>query len=114
MTTLNQQQAARKFMAENFQVNDLEGTVIRAIEQHFPKTILRGSDDERVAIRFLSYLLRFVSRQVKDPLAQGFVGAVYGILNLYGVAGLIAVMRRAQKIAQKTEEKETKTNGVTV
>jgi hypothetical protein len=104
MTELNAQEVARKFMAENFQVNDLEGTIIRAIEQHFPKTVLRDSHNEQVVVRFLSYVLKFVSQHVKNVQGQAIVGSVYGILNLYGVAGTLAIVRKMQKVAKKQKE----------
>jgi hypothetical protein len=104
MTELNAQQAARKFMADNFQMDDLEGTIIRAIEQHFPKTILRDSHNERVVIRFLSYILKFASQYVKNVQGQAIIGSIYGILNLYGVAGTLAIVRKMQKVAQKQKE----------
>jgi hypothetical protein len=104
MTELNAQQAARKFMADNFQVDDLEGTIIRAIERHFPKTVLRNTHNERVIVRFLSYILKFASQHVKNVQGQAIVGSIYGILNLYGVAGTLAIVRKMQKVAQTQKE----------
>lgn len=103
---LNAQQAARKFLSETFNTDDLEGTILRFLNQHFPRTVIRGSDDERTVIRFLSYVLRFASRHVHNVQVQALLGAIYGILNLYGVAGTIAIIRKMQQAQKaKTEKK---------
>jgi hypothetical protein len=87
----------RKFVQEHFQSDNLEQTVVDFLNHHFPSTIVRGSDSERTIIRFCSFVIRYASENTSNVQAQAFLAGIYGMLNLYGVKGTVAIIIRVQK-----------------
>jgi hypothetical protein len=91
----------KQFFAENFHSENMEQTVVDFLNHHFPVAIVRGSDSERTIIRFCSFVLRYASEHTTNVQAQAFLAGIYGMLNLYGVKGTVAIIMKVAKMQKK-------------
>jgi hypothetical protein len=73
----------------------VEEGVLTFLRQHFPTVMQPGHENEKAMLRFLSYVLKFASQQTRDVQSQAVIGAVHGMLNLYGVAGTVVIVGKS-------------------
>ncbi len=89
----------KQFFRENFQPENLETTVLNFLELHFPLTM--SDHPSQTVVRFVSAVLRFASQHTDNVQAQAFIGGLYGMLNLYGVKGTVAIIMKIQGMTKK-------------